>query len=227
MSSCGYMKGFSNRTTSLEEMRHWRSEKPKGLAEALLIGEDFIDGRSSCLILGDNIFFGHALRVDLARAAMRTRGATIFGYRVADPERYGVVGFDAGGRVVSLEEKPLQPASSYAVTGRYFHDHDAVAIAKEVRPSARGARSRSPTSTAFVSRPAGSASSVSAAALPGSMPAPTTACCRPRPSRRTSRSARASRSPVPRRSPTSWAGSTRSRCCASPLPWPRTPKVGI
>ena len=112
--------------------------EPRGLAEALLIGEDFIAGRSSCLILGDNIFFGHALRVDLARAAMRTRGATVFGYRVADPERYGVVGFNSGGRVVSLEEKPVQPASSYAVTGLYFYDHDAVGIAKDVRPSARG-----------------------------------------------------------------------------------------
>jgi len=119
-------------------LRYAVQTEPRGIAEALLIGEDFIAGRSSCLILGDNIFFGHALRVDLARAARRSTGATVFGYRVADPERYGILGFDAGGRVVSLVEKPAQPASSYAVTGLYFYDHDAVAIAKEVRPSARG-----------------------------------------------------------------------------------------
>jgi glucose-1-phosphate thymidylyltransferase len=112
--------------------------EPRGLAEALLIGEDFIGGRSSCLILGDNVFFGHALRVDLARVALRPHGATVFGYRVADPQRYGIVGFDDAGRAVSLHEKPAQPASSYAVTGLYFYDEDAVAIAKEVRPSARG-----------------------------------------------------------------------------------------
>ncbi len=112
--------------------------EPRGIAEALLIGEGFIAGRPSCLMLGDNIFFGHALRVDLARAARRTQGATVFGYRVADPERYGIVGFDAAGRVVSLEEKPAKPASSYAVTGLYFYDRDAVALAREVRPSARG-----------------------------------------------------------------------------------------
>jgi glucose-1-phosphate thymidylyltransferase len=120
------------------ELRYAVQAEPRGIAEALLIGEDFIAGRSSCLILGDNIFFGHALRVDLARAARRSTGATVFGYRVADPERYGILGFDDAGRVVSLEEKPARPASSYAVTGLYFYDQDAVAIAKAVRPSARG-----------------------------------------------------------------------------------------
>jgi len=111
---------------------------PRGIADALLVGEAFIAGRSSCLILGDNIFFGHALRVDLARAARRHAGATVFGHRVADPQRYGVVGFDDRGRVVSLEEKPAHPASSYAVTGLYFYDHEAVPIAKDLAPSARG-----------------------------------------------------------------------------------------
>jgi glucose-1-phosphate thymidylyltransferase len=112
--------------------------EPRGLAEALLIGEDFIGSRASCLILGDNVFFGHALRVDLARVALRRQGATIFGYRVADPQRYGIVGFDDAGHAVSLQEKPAQPASSYAVTGLYFYDEDAVRFAKEVRPSERG-----------------------------------------------------------------------------------------
>lgn len=120
------------------ELRYAVQPEPRGIAEAPLIGEGFIAGRSSCLILGDNIFFGHALRVDLARAARRTRGATVFGYRVADPERYGILGFDEGGRVVSLEEKPARPASRYAVTGLYFYDQDVVAIAKEVQPSGRG-----------------------------------------------------------------------------------------
>ena len=120
------------------ELAYAVQPEPRGIAEALLIGEAFTAGRPSCLILGDNIFFGHALRVDLARASTRTEGATVFGYRVADPERYGVVGFDQDGRVVSLEEKPLLPASRYAVTGLYFYDRDAVALAKELRPSARG-----------------------------------------------------------------------------------------
>lgn len=112
--------------------------EPRGLAEAFIIGEHFIDGRPSCLILGDNIFFGHALRVDLLRAAGRQQGATVFGYRVRDPENYGVVEFDADGRVTRVEEKPAHPKSSYAITGLYFYDEDVVGIARDVRPSARG-----------------------------------------------------------------------------------------
>jgi glucose-1-phosphate thymidylyltransferase len=113
-------------------------DEPRGLAEAFIIGERFIGDHPSCLILGDNIFFGHALRVDLLRAAAREQGATVFGCRVRDPENYGVVEFDAAGRVISVEEKPESPKSSYAVTGLYFYDTDVVGIAREVRPSGRG-----------------------------------------------------------------------------------------
>jgi len=112
--------------------------KPEGLAQAFLIGEHFIGGGPSALVLGDNLFFGHDLPVMLQRAEARTSGATIFAHHVVDPERYGVVGFDAGGRASSLEEKPKQPKSSYAVTGLYFYDAEAVSLAKSLKPSARG-----------------------------------------------------------------------------------------
>ena len=112
--------------------------KPEGLAQAFLIGEHFIGCGPSALVLGDNLFFGHDLPVMLQRAEARTSGATIFAHHVVDPERYGVVGFDAGGRATSLEEKPKQPKSSYAVTGLYFYDAEAVSLAKSLKPSARG-----------------------------------------------------------------------------------------
>jgi glucose-1-phosphate thymidylyltransferase len=112
--------------------------EPNGLAEAYLIGRDFVAGRPSCLILGDNIFYGHGLTERLRAAARHGRGATVFGYWVKDPERYGVVEFDAEGRVVSIEEKPAQPKSNYAVTGLYFYDGRASDFARELKPSARG-----------------------------------------------------------------------------------------
>ncbi|MCS7268243.1 MAG: glucose-1-phosphate thymidylyltransferase RfbA [Geminicoccaceae bacterium] len=112
--------------------------RPEGLAQALLIGERFLDGAHCCLILGDNIFFGHYLRVALNLAVRRPRGATVFGYRVADPERYGVVVLDPQGRPLEIEEKPSRPRSNYAVTGLYFYDPRAVEIAKRLRPSQRG-----------------------------------------------------------------------------------------
>ena len=112
--------------------------KPEGLAQALLIGERFLDGAHCCLILGDNIFFGHYLRVALNLAVKRAVGATVFGYRVADPERYGVVVLDAEGRPLAIEEKPARPRSNYAVTGLYFYDPEAPAIARTLRPSERG-----------------------------------------------------------------------------------------
>ena len=111
---------------------------PDGLAQAFLIGEEFLDGAPSALVLGDNIFYGHDFAGLLHNANQHTSGATVFAYAVNDPERYGVVEFDAQGRAISLEEKPKAPKSRYAVTGLYFYDADVVALAKQVKPSARG-----------------------------------------------------------------------------------------
>ncbi len=111
---------------------------PEGLAQAFLIGHDFVAGKSSCLVLGDNIFYGHGFTQLLARAAARERGATVFGYWVRDPERYGVAEFDTQGRVIGLEEKPQQPRSNWAVTGLYFYDGEVCDHAKALRPSPRG-----------------------------------------------------------------------------------------
>jgi glucose-1-phosphate thymidylyltransferase len=111
---------------------------PDGLAQAFTIGRRFIGGRPSTLILGDNIFYGHDLPKQLIAAGHRTSGATVFAYHVQDPERYGVVAFDSGGRAVSIEEKPLKPKSSFAVTGLYFYDHQVCDIAASIKPSARG-----------------------------------------------------------------------------------------
>ncbi|MCK1321659.1 MULTISPECIES: glucose-1-phosphate thymidylyltransferase RfbA [unclassified Bradyrhizobium] len=112
--------------------------KPEGLAQAYIIGAKFVEGTSSALILGDNIFFGHGLPDLLASATSRANGATVFAYHVADPERYGVIGFDKDGVATSIEEKPLLPKSNFAVTGLYFYDRQAVDIAANVRPSVRG-----------------------------------------------------------------------------------------
>ncbi len=111
---------------------------PGGLAQAYLIGDEFIAGDDSCLILGDNIYHGAGMRTLMQNASQRETGATVFGYRVHDPERYGVAAFDASGKVVDLEEKPAQPKSNYAVTGLYFYDGQATDIAKSLQPSARG-----------------------------------------------------------------------------------------
>jgi glucose-1-phosphate thymidylyltransferase len=113
-------------------------ESPDGLAQALIIGEEFLAGSPSCLILGDNIFHGGALKDMLTRSMQRTEGSTVFGYWVRDPERYGVVEFDADLNVLSLEEKPKQPRSNYAVTGLYFYDERASQFAHELQPSPRG-----------------------------------------------------------------------------------------
>ena len=112
--------------------------RPEGLAQAFLIGRDFIDGHRSCLVLGDNLFYGHTMATSLQRAAAAADGATVFAYRVSNPDAYGVVEFDPQGRAISIEEKPRVPRSNFAVTGLYFYDEQVVDIAAALRPSPRG-----------------------------------------------------------------------------------------
>ena len=120
------------------QLQYAVQHSPDGLAQAIVIGADFVGDGPSALVLGDNIFYGHNMTQDLRAASARDSGATVFAYRVKDPERYGVVEFDAGGRAISLEEKPAQPKSHYAVTGLYFYDAQVVDIARNLRPSPRG-----------------------------------------------------------------------------------------
>ena len=125
---------------------------PDGLAQALLIGEDFIGGSTVCLVLGDNIFYGQRFSESLRAATQRATGASLFGYRVTNPERFGVVEFDADQRVIGIEEKPKEPKSHYAVTGLYFFDNDVVDIARAIRPSSRGELEITDVNKAYLER---------------------------------------------------------------------------
>jgi len=182
--------------------------RPEGLAQAFIIGRDFLGGQPAALVLGDNLFFGHGLSEILQQAGKVTAGATIFAYWVDDPERYGVIEFDEEKRPVSIEEKPKAPKSNWAATGLYFYGPDVVDVAAAVKPSARGELEIYRISTATTWRRASSMSSGSAAASPGSIRAPTIPCSRPRNSSISWNAARASRSPASRRSPSARASST-------------------
>ena len=186
-------------------LQYAEQPRPEGLAQAFIIGADFIGADNVCLVLGDNIFYGHHFSETLRVAVERERGATIFGYHVTDPERFGVVEFDAERRVVSIEEKPAKPRSRYAVPGLYFYDNDVIAIARGIVPSPRGELEITDVNRAYLAR--GDLQwSCWAGASPGSTPEPMKACWKPACSCRQSNTARGSRSPAWRKSATTTAG---------------------
>ena len=134
----GFIRALGDGSEFGVKLSYEEQPKPEGLAQAFIIGEEFIGNDTVCLALGDNIFWGHGFSIILNRAASLNGGASIFGYQVKDPERFGVVEFDKNQKVISVEEKPEKPLSNFAVTGLYFYDNDVIEMAKKVKPSARG-----------------------------------------------------------------------------------------
>ena len=183
--------------------------KPEGLAQAYLIGADFVKGERSALVLGDNIFYGHGLTEILKRAAARPKGATVFGYWVKDPQRYGVVTFDGAGKAVNLEEKPRNPTSPWAVTGLIFTTRR-WSTSRGASSPPLVASSRSPMSTGLISRATPSTWKSSGVDSPGSTPERPTASSRPAHSCKRSSTGKATRSPAPKRSPLGPGSSTRA-----------------
>ena len=186
---------------------------PRGLADAFIVGREFVGGEPACLILGDNIFYGQGLPAKLRAGRATGRGALVFAYPVKDPQRYGVIEFDESGRALSIEEKPQKPKSHYAVPGLYFYDAQVCDIAANLQPSARGEIEITDLNRVYLERGQLRVDTLGGAS-PGWTPAPTNRSCRQPISSRPWRNGRGCGSPARKRSPIGWATSAATSCAA-------------